>query len=54
MLPGVFKRKEGGCLVRARVTERVAGRTVEIRKVLPDADEPSEGGHFVIHVPLPS
>ena len=38
-LAGVFRRKEGGCLVRARVKERATGRTIEIKKVLPDADE---------------
>lgn len=38
-VPGVFKRKEGGYLVRARVVERATGQQVEIRKVLPDADE---------------
>jgi hypothetical protein len=38
-LPGVWKRKEGGHLVRARVTDPTTGRKKEIRKVLPEADE---------------
>lgn len=38
-LPGVWQRKEGGCLVRARVTESTTGRQREIKKVLPHADE---------------
>ena len=38
-LPGIWKRKEGGCLVRARVTDPTTGNKKEIRKVLPEADE---------------
>jgi len=38
-LPGVWKRKEGGHLVRARVTEPTTGCKKEIRKVLPEANE---------------
>ena len=37
--PGVFKRKEGGHLVRARVTCQATGRMVEIKRVLPMMDE---------------
>jgi integrase len=38
-LPGVWKRKEGGHLVRARVTDPTTGHKKEIRKVLPGATE---------------
>ena len=38
-LPGVWKRKEGGHLVRARVTDPTTGIKREIRKVLPEASE---------------
>ncbi len=38
-LPGVWKRKEGGHLVRARVTDPTTGCKKEIRKVLPEANE---------------
>ena len=38
-LPGVWKRKEGGHLVRARVTDPTTGCKKEIRKVLPEATE---------------
>jgi integrase len=38
-LPGVWKRKEGGYLVRARALDPTTGRTKEVRKVLPEADE---------------
>jgi integrase len=38
-LPGVWKRKEGGHLVRARVTDPTTGYKKEIRKVLPEATE---------------
>ncbi|HXN30508.1 MAG TPA: site-specific integrase [Polyangiaceae bacterium] len=38
-VPGVWKRKEGGHLVRARVTEPTTGCKKEIRKVLPEATE---------------
>jgi hypothetical protein len=38
-LPGIFKRKEGGHLVRARVLDPTTGKRREIRKVLPEADE---------------
>lgn len=37
--PGVYQRKEGGCLVRARVKDAATGKLREIKKVLPDADE---------------
>lgn len=37
--PGVWLRKEGGCLVRARVTDVATGKLTEIKKVLPQADE---------------
>lgn len=37
--PGVFQRKEGGYIVRARVTDRTTGRLTEIRKVLPEVTE---------------
>ncbi len=38
-LPGVFRRKEGGHLVRARVLDPTIGRAREIKKVLPEANE---------------
>jgi hypothetical protein len=38
-LPGVFRRKEGGYLVRARILDPTMGRAREIKKVLPEADE---------------
>jgi integrase len=38
-LPGVWQRKEGGYLVRARATEAATGHLVEIKKVLPQATE---------------
>jgi hypothetical protein len=38
-LPNVWKRREGGFLVRARVTDPTTGRKREIKRVLPDADE---------------
>jgi len=38
-LSGVWKRKEGGHLVRARVTDPTTGLKREIKKVLPEADE---------------
>ena len=38
-LPGLWQRKEGGFLVRARVTDATTGHLVEIRKVLPEATE---------------
>jgi integrase len=38
-LPGVWKRKEGGYLVRARATDPTTGNLVEIKRVLPEADE---------------
>ena len=40
-LPGIWKRKEGGHLVRARVTDPTTGCKKEIRKVLPEASEAS-------------
>jgi integrase len=38
-VPGVWKRKEGGFLVRVRVVDPITGRPREIRKVMPDATE---------------
>ena len=38
-LPGVWKMKEGGHIVRARVTDPTSGRMREIKRVLSDADE---------------
>lgn len=38
-VPGVWKRREGGYLVRARVNDPTIGRIKEIKKVLPMADE---------------
>ena len=38
-ISSVWKRKEGGHLVRARVTDPTTGRKREIKRVLPDADE---------------
>lgn len=38
-LPGIWQRKEGGFLVRARVTDATTGRLVEVKKVLPEATE---------------
>lgn len=38
-VPGVWKVKEGGHLVRARVIDPTTGRTKEIKKVLPTADQ---------------
>jgi integrase len=38
-VPGVWKRKEGGHLVRARVVDPTTGQMKEIKKVLPEADE---------------
>jgi len=38
-VPGVWKRQEGGHLVRARVVDPTTGRMREIKKVLPQADE---------------
>ncbi len=38
-LPGVWKRKEGGYFVRARVTDPTTGKLVEIKKVLHEASE---------------
>lgn len=40
-LPGVWLLKDGGYLVRARVTDPMTGQRREIRKVLPDLDETS-------------
>jgi integrase len=40
-VPGVWKRREGGCLVRARAKDPSTGKMKEIRKVLPTADEPT-------------
>lgn len=36
--PGVWRRREGGCLVRKRVTDPRTGAEVQIRMNLPDAD----------------
>jgi integrase len=38
-ISGVWKKKEGGHLVRARVTDPTTGRQREIKRVLPEADE---------------
>jgi integrase len=38
-IPGVWRRKEGGHLVRVRVVDPTTGKLKEIKKVLPDADE---------------
>jgi integrase len=38
-LPGVWKRKEGGHLVRARVTDPTTGKKREIKKVFFEADD---------------
>ena len=38
-LPGVWRRQEGGHLVRVRVVDPTTGRTREIKRVLPNADE---------------
>lgn len=38
-IPGVWRRKEGGHLVRARVVDPTTGKLKELKKVLPDADE---------------
>jgi integrase len=37
VLPGVWERKEGGHVVRARVTDPATGKTREIFRVLPEA-----------------
>jgi hypothetical protein len=41
VLPGVWRRKEGGHVVRARAKEGTTGKQKEIWKVLPEADAPS-------------
>ena len=41
VLPGVWQRKEGGHVVRARVIECTTGKQKEIRKVLPQLDAPA-------------
>jgi integrase len=38
-LPGVYRRKEGGHVVRGRVVDPTTGQTTEIWKVLAEADE---------------
>ena len=38
-LPGVWERKEGGYLVRARALDPTIGKMREVKRVLPDADE---------------
>jgi hypothetical protein len=40
-LPGVWMHQKGGYLVLARITDPTTGRRMEIRKVLPHADEAS-------------
>jgi integrase len=40
-LPGVWERKEGGYLVRARALDPTTGKMVEVKKVLPGATEAS-------------
>jgi hypothetical protein len=37
-VPGVWKRKEGGHFVRARVVDPTSGRMTEIKRSLPEAD----------------
>ena len=41
VLPGVWQRKEGGHVVRARARDGATGHMKDISKVLPDADAPS-------------
>jgi integrase len=41
ILPGVWRRKEGGHLVRARAKEGTTGKQKDIWKVLPEADAPT-------------
>jgi integrase len=38
--PGVWRRKEGGFLIRGRAVDPRTGKTREVRKTLPDADAP--------------
>lgn len=38
-IPGVYRVKEGGHLIRVRVSDPVSGKMKEVRRVLPDADE---------------
>ena len=38
-IPGVWKRRDGGHVVRVRVTDPTTGQLKEIRRVLPGADE---------------
>jgi hypothetical protein len=38
-LPGVWRRKEGGHLVRTSIVDPATGRKREIKRVLPEADE---------------
>lgn len=40
-VPGVWERKEGGHLVRARVLDATTGHMKEIKKVMPEADLPT-------------
>ena len=40
-VPGVWRRKEGGHFVRARVVDPTTGRLKEIKKSMPEADEAS-------------
>src|SRR5687768_15318604 len=40
VLPGVWKRKEGGHVVRARVTNPRTGKKTDLWKVLPDLKAP--------------
>jgi hypothetical protein len=39
VMDGVWKRKEGGHLVRSRVVDPTTGQMKEVKKVLPEADE---------------
>jgi len=38
-VPGVWERKEGGHLVRARALDPTTGKMKEVKKVLPEADQ---------------
>lgn len=40
-LPGVWERKEGGFVVRARALDPTTGRMKEVKKVMPNADDAS-------------
>jgi integrase len=45
--PNVYKVKEGGHLVRARVMDQTTGRLKEIKKVLPEATEAEAHEHLI-------